>query len=35
MERANEQLLKWQPFPGLPRDLDAPSLATDYDNGFR
>ena len=34
MERTSEQLLKWEPFPGLPRDLDTPSLTTDYHNGF-
>lgn len=34
MERISEQLLKWEPFPGLPRDLDTPSLAADYHNGF-
>jgi hypothetical protein len=34
MRRTSEQLLKWELFPGLPRDLDTPSLTTDYDNGF-
>ena len=35
MERNDEQLLKWEPFPGLPRNLDTPSLTNDYDDGFR
>jgi hypothetical protein len=34
MKRTSEQLLKWEPFPGLPRNLDTPSLTTDYQNGF-
>jgi hypothetical protein len=35
MEGPSEQLLKWEPFPDLPRNLDSPSLTNDYDNGFR
>jgi hypothetical protein len=34
MERTCEQLLKWEPFPGLPRNLDPPSLTTDYHKGL-
>jgi hypothetical protein len=33
MERNTEHLLKWEPFPGLPRDLDTRSLTTDYQSG--
>ena len=35
MEGPSEQLLKWEPFPGLPRSLDTPSLMNDFENGFR
>lgn len=35
MEGPTDQLLKWEPFPGLPRNLDTPSLTNDYDNGFQ
>ena len=34
MEPADECLKKWEPFLGLPRDLDAPSLTNDFDSGF-
>jgi hypothetical protein len=34
MERTSEQLRKWEPFPGLPPNLDTPSLTTDYHNGL-
>jgi hypothetical protein len=35
MEHKGERVLKWEPLPGLPRNLDTPSLSNDYDNGFR
>ena len=35
MEHNCERVVKWEPFPGLPRKLDTPSLINDYDHGFR
>ena len=35
MEHNCERVVKWEPFPGLPRKLDTPSLTNDYDHGLR
>ncbi len=34
MGRTSERLSKWDPFPGLPRNLDPRLLTTNYRDGF-
>jgi hypothetical protein len=35
MAAQEERFVRWEPIPGLPSNLDTPSLVNDYDGGFR
>jgi hypothetical protein len=35
MGAQEERFVRWEPIPGMPSNLDTPSLINDYDGGFR